>query len=82
MARTVRDHGMEQDPRSFHPAHLLGRTGWSVLSLRYSEETAGIIDEETKQIIDKAYNRAVQILSDNIDKLHAVAAVLLECVAI
>ena len=47
-------------------------------SKNYSEETAGIIDEETKQIIDKAYNRAVQILSDNIDKLHAVAAVLLE----
>ena len=44
----------------------------------YSEETAGIIDEETKAIIDKAYNRAKRILSDNIDKLHAVAGVLLE----
>ena len=44
----------------------------------YSEETAGIIDEETKAIIDKAYNRAKQILSDNVDKLHAVAGVLLE----
>ena len=44
----------------------------------YSEETAGIIDEETKAIIDKAYNKAKQILSDNIDKLHAVAGVLLE----
>ena len=44
----------------------------------YSEETAGIIDEEIKAIIDKAYNRAKQILSDNVDKLHAVAGVLLE----
>ena len=44
----------------------------------YSEETAGIIDEETKAIIDKAYNKAKQILSENIDKLHAVAGVLLE----
>ena len=44
----------------------------------YSEETAGIIDEETKAIIDKGYNRAKQILTDHIDKLHAVAAVLLE----
>ena len=44
----------------------------------YSEETAGIIDEETKKIIDIAYNRAKQILTDNIDKLHAVAGVLLE----
>ena len=47
-------------------------------SKEYSEETAGIIDEETKAIIDKAYNRAKQILSDNVDKLHAVAGVLLE----
>ena len=47
-------------------------------SKNYSEETAGIIDEETKKIIDAGYNRAVQILSDNIDKLHAVAKVLLE----
>ncbi|MBR3002798.1 MAG: ATP-dependent zinc metalloprotease FtsH [Clostridia bacterium] len=44
----------------------------------YSEETAGIIDEETKRIIDTGYNRARQILNDNIDKLHAVAKVLLE----
>ena len=44
----------------------------------YSEETAGIIDEEIKAIIDKAYNKAKQILSDNVDKLHAVAGVLLE----
>ena len=47
-------------------------------SKNYSEETAGIIDEETKKIIDAGYNRAVQILSDNIDKLHTVAKVLLE----
>ena len=47
-------------------------------SKEYSEETAGIIDEETKTIIDKGYNRAKQILTDHIDKLHAVAAVLLE----
>ena len=41
-------------------------------------EIRKIIDTETKQIIDNAYNRAVQILSDNIDKLHAEAKVLLE----
>ncbi|MBO4293175.1 MAG: ATP-dependent zinc metalloprotease FtsH [Clostridia bacterium] len=44
----------------------------------YSEETAGIIDEETKKFIDIAYNRAKQILTDNIDKLHQVAGILLE----
>ena len=44
----------------------------------YSEETAGIIDEEVKRIVDKAYNRAREILTEHIDKLHAVAGVLLE----
>ena len=44
----------------------------------YSEETAGIIDEEVKRIIDNAYNRAKQILTEHVDKLHAVAQVLLE----
>ena len=42
------------------------------------EETAGVIDEETKRIVDEAYNRAKQILTDHVDKLHAVAKVLLE----
>ena len=44
----------------------------------YSEETAAVIDEETKRIVDTGYNRAKQILSDNIDKLHKVAGILLE----
>ncbi len=44
----------------------------------YSEETAAVIDEEIKKIVDNAYRRAEQILRDNIDKLHAVAEVLLE----
>ena len=44
----------------------------------YSEETAGIIDEEVKKIIDRAYNRAKQILTDHVDKLHVVAGILLE----
>ncbi len=44
----------------------------------YSEETAGIIDEEVKSIVDNAYNTALEILKNNIEKLHAVAGVLLE----
>ena len=44
----------------------------------YSEETAGVIDEEVKKIIDNAYKTAENILKENIDKLHAVAGVLLE----
>ena len=44
----------------------------------YSEATAGIIDEEIKRIIDGCYNKAIQILRENEDKLHSVAKVLLE----
>ena len=47
-------------------------------SKNYSEETAALIDEETKRIVDEGYNKATQILSEHIDKLHAVAKVLLE----
>ena len=44
----------------------------------YSEETAGIIDEEVKRIVDIAYSRARDILTEHVDKLHAVAGILLE----
>ena len=47
-------------------------------SKEYSEETAAIIDEEIKRIIDSAYDRAIEILRSNIEKLHQVAKVLLE----
>ena len=44
----------------------------------YSEETSGIIDEEVKRIIDTGYQTAVKLLKENMDKLQAVAQVLLE----
>ena len=44
----------------------------------FSEETAAKIDVEVKRIIDLAYASAREILSNNMDKLHAVAGVLLE----
>ena len=47
-------------------------------SKEYSEQTAAVIDAETKRIVDTGYNRAKQILTENIDKLHKVAGVLLE----
>ncbi len=47
-------------------------------SKEYSEETAAIVDEEVKKIVDKGYKTAEEILRANIDKLHAVAGVLLE----
>ena len=44
----------------------------------YSEETAAIIDEEVKKIVDAGYEKAINILSEHVDKLHAVAKILLE----
>jgi cell division protease FtsH len=44
----------------------------------YSEETARKIDSAIKEIIDQQYERAKQILADNIDALHASANALLE----
>ena len=44
----------------------------------YSEETASIIDEEVKKIVDAGYEKAINILSEHVDKLHAVAKILLE----
>ena len=44
----------------------------------YSEETAKIIDQEIKKIIDTQYERAKAILKKHKDKLHQLASKLLE----
>ena len=44
----------------------------------FSEEVGAEIDKEVKRFIDEAYERAETLLSQNINKLHAVAATLLE----
>lgn len=43
----------------------------------YSEHIAAIIDDEVKSIIESAYNKAEQILSEHIDKVKEVAERLL-----
>ena len=43
----------------------------------YSEETAGIIDDEVRTIIDASYDRCRAILTEHDDKLEAVAGYLL-----
>ncbi|MCM1270713.1 MAG: ATP-dependent zinc metalloprotease FtsH [Ruminococcus flavefaciens] len=47
-------------------------------SLVCSPETAAKIDDEVNSIVRSAHAKAVQILSDNIDKLHELAHFLLE----
>ena len=44
----------------------------------YSEHIASIIDDEISTIIDNAYNKCIELLSDNMEKLHEIAGVLLE----
>ena len=43
-----------------------------------SDQTAARVDAEVREIIASCYDRALQILTDNIEKLHEAAKVLLE----
>ncbi len=43
-----------------------------------SEETANLVDQEVKRIIDESYSQATKILKENMKKLEAVAKVLME----
>ena len=53
-------------------------SGESQFTKPYSEETARVIDEEVSKIIEKAYERAKDILGRNKEKLDALAKRLLE----
>jgi cell division protease FtsH len=44
----------------------------------YSEKVAEEIDEEVRQIIDKAYHTAKTLLTDNRDRLEKLVQILLE----
>ncbi|MFN8492685.1 MAG: ATP-dependent zinc metalloprotease FtsH [Caldilineaceae bacterium] len=44
----------------------------------YSEEVAEQIDQEVQRIVDSAYQRVRELLSNNLNKLHAVARNLIE----
>ena len=79
--KMVRSWGMSEDlgPLSFakNEEHIfLGR---EIAQHRdYSEETAKKIDQEIKNLIQKAYIRAKNVLEKNLDILHALADRLLE----
>ena len=45
-------------------------------SRNYSEDTATLIDNEIKRIIGTAYDTAMKLLSENVDKLHFIAEFL------
>ncbi len=44
----------------------------------YSEKISGIVDDEIIKVVNSAYKRAEEILSQNRDKLDALAALLIE----
>ena len=44
----------------------------------YSQTTANLVDAEVKDLVEKAYRRAKDLVEENIDCLHAVADVLLD----
>lgn len=44
----------------------------------YSEEVAYSIDKEVRRLIEEAYTKAEELLTNNMDKLHLVAEALLE----
>ncbi len=56
--------------------HFLGRD--IGLDRKYGEDTAELIDQEVHKILKFGYQKAKSLLSDHIDKLHALAKRLIE----
>ena len=79
--KMVRSWGMSEDlgPLSFAKDDEHVFLGREIAQHRdYSEETAKKIDQEIKNLVEKAYKRAKNTLEKNVDILHALADRLLE----
>lgn len=79
--KMVMEFGMSDElgPISYGSGHdevFIGRDLGK--SRNFSEEVAARIDSEIRRFIDEAYNMAERLLTENINKLHAVAQALLE----
>lgn len=79
--KMVMEFGMSDEigPISFGSGHdevFMGRDFGK--SRNFSEEVAARIDSEIRRLIDEAYRKAERLLTENINKLHAVAQALLE----
>lgn len=77
----VCDYGMSEKLGNYtlgatHGPIFLGRD--MVREKDYSEDTARIIDEEVKHIVDQCYSKAKNIIQDNKSKLEILANTLLE----
>jgi cell division protease FtsH len=66
-------------PRTFGRKEELVFLGREISETRnYSEKVAEEIDEEVRQIIDKAYHTAKRLLTESRDKLDSIVTILLE----
>jgi cell division protease FtsH len=76
----VRNWGMsELGPMSFSKGEEQIFLGREIAQHRdYSEETAKKIDEATNRLIKNSYDRAKQVLKENLDILHRLSELLLE----
>jgi cell division protease FtsH len=79
--KMVCEYGMSERLRNLtlgenHSEIFLGKDLMQIKN--YSEDTAKIIDEEIKNIVDKAYNRALTLLKDHEDILKELSKVLIE----
>jgi len=75
------DYGMSERLGNYtlgksHGPIFLGRD--MVREKDYSEETAKIVDEEVKSIVDSCYTRAKKLIQENKDKLKVLADALIE----
>ncbi|MBX6341151.1 MAG: ATP-dependent zinc metalloprotease FtsH [Thermomicrobiaceae bacterium] len=79
--RMVTEYGMSKKlgPLAFGRKEELVFLGREISEQRnYSDEVAFEIDKEIRQLIDEAYARAREILEANMDKLEAIAMLLME----
>ncbi len=79
--RMVRSFGMSEKlgPLAFGDGAEQVFLGKELIHNRdYSEDTARLIDSEVRRFIDEAHERARQLLGDNAEAMHKIAAALLE----
>jgi cell division protease FtsH len=70
-------YGMSEDLPNLNYYDASGQD-WGMFSKPYSDETARLIDESVKRIINEQYERAKAILSEYSEQHRALADVLLE----
>ena len=77
----IRSWGMSEElgPLSYAKGEEQVFLGREIAQHRdYSEATAQKIDEEINKLVNGSYNRAKEVLNDNMDILHKLAELLLE----